>query len=107
MTAWGGIGGAGAAVAIAHKLRKIMATFEEHGAVRPESARTLQQLDLKDSRLLRKLQKRGVVVATQDQRYYLDRTGMERYRSAKRTRVLILTAIALAAVLFIMWFQRA
>lgn len=107
MTAWGGIGGAGAALAIAHKLRKIMATFEEHGAVRPDSARTLQQLGLKDSRLLRRLQKKGVVVAAQDGRYYLDRTGMERYRFAKKTRALILMAVALAVVFFIVWFQRS
>ena len=107
MTAWGGIGGAGAALAVAHKLRNIMATFVEHGAVRPESARTLQQLDLKDSRLLRKLQKKGVVIATQDQRYYLDRTGKERYRLAKKARALILSTVVLAAVLFMMWFQRS
>jgi hypothetical protein len=105
MTTWAGLAGAGVALVISVKMRKIFAAFEEKGAVRPETARELLELGLEESRILRRLQRKGVIIATQDQRYYLSQQGLDGMKSARRTRAPMLTAIAGLTVLLVLWLR--
>ena len=96
------ITGATACVAMAAKRRRFVNRFEERQACSPESARTLVELELPESRLLSRLQKAGVVVPVAGGRYYLNRERLAEYRAGRRRRaltVLVLAAVAVVAYL--------
>ena len=94
-------------VAMAAKRRRFVNRFDERQACSPESARTLVELELPESRLLSRLQKAGVVVPMAGGRYYLNRERLREYRAARRRRALtVLVLAAVAVVVYLLMSHR-
>jgi hypothetical protein len=92
--------GSTAAIALGARRRRIVGAFEKHQATSPDSARTLAEMGLSESRTLQRLQDAGVVAATGG-RFYLNRERWGEYRSVRRLRAsLVLVLAALAAITF-------
>lgn len=91
---------------MAFQLYRLVRAFAERQAHNAQSARTLAELDLRDSRLLRRMQKRGVVKVVTDGRYYLDLERWSEFKQARRRRVLIVLAAVALVIVAAIWFSR-
>jgi hypothetical protein len=94
--------GAVPAAIVAKKRKAIIRAFRESGAIHPDAARTLQEVGLPPSLLTEVLKLRHVLVEVQDGRFYLD-TRREEETARTRRVVAALLALALVAVLFVLW----
>ncbi len=73
------------AVAVAaRKRRKILAAFRDAGALCAEDARTLEELGLKSSVILRRMVRTGVLVECGGGRYCLDEAAAARAQRRER-----------------------
>jgi len=91
-----------AAIIIAMQNR-IMNRFMDHNAVSPEQAKTIEDLGLKKNLLFNKLLRRGVLVQTPDERYYIIPEKAAQYKRRRRIIILIVMAVVLAAFGLIVW----
>ena len=77
---------------------RILKHFRRAGALEPARAVSLDELGLRRSWLLRRLEVRGVLVALPDGRYYLDGDEERRFRIFRRWMVLSVMVLALLVV---------
>ena len=93
------------AVAVAARRRRIVRKFEEAGANRPDTARTLVELGVHDTHLASRLARSGVLVTAGGNRYFLSADGLARWNRRRNTYVLtalgVLAVLALVALLFV------
>ena len=80
---------------------RILRHFRRSGALDPARAVPLEELGLRRSWLLRRLEARGVLVALPDGRYYLDGDAERRFRSFRRWMMLAVMGLALLVVVAI------
>ena len=94
------------AAVILGRERRMVATFEAHGAVSPASAKTLEQLGLHGGIILHRLRERAVVREASYEHYYLDRESWAAVRRGRRRAVHVAAAIALALLLAVLFGTR-
>ncbi len=87
--------------AIILKQNKLMRTFRDAGAVSPDTARSVQELGVRNSWVFRRLVSRGVFILVGTERYYMDEQIAEAFVGQRRTRALVITALVLLA--FVIW----
>ena len=92
-----------AAAAIAIRRKRILNAFREADATSADGARTLEELDLRTSWFLRRMQSSEVLVDAGGGRYYLDEAAEERdhARRVKRAVWMIAAALLVMAVVWI------
>jgi|GEM_PF-1478507 len=84
---------------IAWKIRRMVSRFREVGATSPATSRSLANLGLDPSHILRRLERRGIVRELPDERYYLDESAYERWTQRRRLILaVILSIMALVAL---------
>jgi hypothetical protein len=84
---------------MAWKMWRMFGRFREAGAIAPESARLLGELNLEPSRTLARLQRRGLIRELPDGRYYLDEVAYERWD--RRRRLILVVVLSLIAVVLV------
>lgn len=89
---YGGAAAGLAALVLALKRRQLVGAFDRVGATSPGAARRREELGIRDSRLFHRLASRGVLRATADGAYFLDRGTLARSR---RRRLVVLAIVAL------------
>lgn len=93
-----------AAIAAAAVYRKHLRAFRNSGAVDQFHARTLAELELRDSRIFRSLLRRGEVVETAPGRYYLDLERVaERAARARKAALILLAVLAAGLATLYLW----
>jgi hypothetical protein len=78
--------------------RRAVRRFADAGALTPQSARRPREVGVGDGRIVRLLARRGVLVATADDRHYLDVAAWERLRSRRRRLAMLSLALVLVGV---------
>lgn len=99
LKALGQLGPALVLLVLAWRIRQTISRFRDAGITAPEHARSLSDLGIRRGRAIRLLERRGVLVEVEEQRYYLDAAAYERWR--KRRRILlavVFSAVALFAI---------
>lgn len=86
----------------AWKMRRTFVRFREAGATSPESARSLGELDLEPSRILARLQRRGLIRELPDGRYYLDEVAYERWDRRRRLILVVVLSLIAVVLLFVL-----
>jgi hypothetical protein len=86
---------ASAAVAVA--IRRVTSHLMSNNAVSAESAVTFVPARRLQARMLARLVRRGVIIETAPERYYLDLPAYERWRRGLRRRVALVLGGALPA----------
>ena len=76
------------------------------GAVTPEQARTLEDLDIQRGVILRRLRERAVIRQVGPDRFYLDEPSWAAVRRSRRRAIHILGVIVLV-ILFAVLFARS
>ncbi len=79
------------------KRKRYLNRFLRYDATSPEKARTLQELGLRESRVLARLRRRAIVFESQPGRFYISPAQAQAFRSRQRT--LVLTALAAVILL--------
>ena len=78
--------------------REVVDAFRSAGATGPSGARTLDELQLGDSRTVRRLRRRAVLREAAPERYWLDAPSWEALRATRRRMVFVI----LGAVLLVL-----
>jgi CubicO group peptidase (beta-lactamase class C family) len=86
--------------------RRLVRRFQEAGAFTPDSARSLEQIGIADSRPLRRLRDRLVIRHTEDGRFYMDEEGWAVLGKRRRRHASAAAIIALAVLLAMFLFGR-
>jgi hypothetical protein len=94
------------AAVILGKERRMVATFETHGAVSREQAKTLEQLGITRGVILRRLRERAVVREAAHDHFYLDRESWSAVRRSRRRAVHVIAVILLALLLALIFGTR-
>lgn len=94
------------AAVILGKERRMVATFEAHGAVSREQAKTLEQLGITRGVILRRLRERAVVREAARDHFYLDRESWNAVRRGRRRAVHVIAVILLALLLALLFGTR-
>ena len=81
-----------------------MRRLREAGAVSPETAVDLEQIGLRNSRVLQRLARREVVRLNPQGKYYLDVAAAEEFRKNRRRWALTALLIILAILVVILYF---
>lgn len=89
------------ATVIIRKQNKMIRRFRDVGAISPDSARGLAEVGVRDSWVFRRLVSRGVFVHVGSDNYYMDENAADAFVHYRRTRALILVALAVLA--FVIW----
>ena len=92
---FGGAAAGMVGLVLALKRRQLIGTFDKVGATSATTARSREELGIRDSRLFRRLARRGVLHSAGDGTYFLDRLAAARDR---RRRRLVVAIVALLAV---------
>lgn len=79
--------------------RATVRKFKAAGADDASRARTLAEVGVRDNHLIRRLVRAGVVVAADNNRYFLSVDGLAQWQRRARIRVLIAMAVVLIGVL--------
>jgi hypothetical protein len=94
------------AIAFAVKLRRLVRAFDERQAYNPQTARTLDELGVRESRVFRRLQNRGVIAVVTGGKYYFDRDRWDEFKRDRKRRVLIVLAVLAVALASLIWLSR-
>ena len=86
-----------AAIAVAAKRKRIYNLFRLAGATTASGAKSLQEIHVAESRMLHRLIRRGEIVATGQNRYYLDETAVQSGRR-KRITIMVLGIVVIALI---------
>ena len=81
---------------IAVRQNKYIRSFRRAGADAPQSARTLEDLHLRDSWIFRRMVGRGIFVPADQDRWYISESAAENFLRARRTIVLSFVVVSLA-----------
>ena len=84
----------------ARERRRIVAAFRKAGALAPEHAKTLVQLGLSDSRIMRNFVDRRIVREVRAGDFYLDDDAYRQYRAMMLRWMIVPLAIAAALVIY-------
>ena len=84
---------------VAARQRATVCKFKAAGADHPSGARTLADVGVRDNHLFSRLVRAGVVVAADDNRYFLSADGLSRWERRARIGVLIAMTMVLVGVL--------
>lgn len=91
--------------AVAAQRRRIVRKFEEAGADRPERARALAELGIRETHIASRMIRSGVLATVDGARYFLSADGLARWNRRRNTYVLtvcgVLAVLALALLLFL------
>ena len=92
-------------VLIAARQARIVRKFGEAGADQPERARTLAELGVRDTHLVSRFARSGVLVTADGVRYFVSADGLTRWKRRRNAYVLTalgaLAVVALALLLFL------
>ncbi|MEO6212301.1 MAG: hypothetical protein ABIP65_01620 [Vicinamibacterales bacterium] len=88
------------------KERRMVRRFEEAGALSPDSARSLEQLELPAGRVLRRLRERLVIRQVNGDRFYIDQEAWAMLRKRRRRHASVAAIAAAALILGILLFTR-
>ena len=95
-----------APVHVVAKGNRILRRFAELNAIDSQSARSLEELNLRRSVLFLRLQRRGVIVSPTPDHYYLDAEMAARWQRFRRISMLIsLSMVLLAWGVWMAWGQ--
>ena len=94
----GGAGAATVGVAIAAKRKRIYRLFRAAGATTASDAKSLQEINVSDSGMLKLLIHHGEIVKVDGDRYYIDESAVQ----ANRRKRLIAVVIAILIVVIAM-----
>jgi hypothetical protein len=83
----------------AARQRATVRKFKAVGADHPSRARTLAEVGVRDNHLFSRLVRAGVVVAADDDRYFLSADGVAQWERRARIGVLIAMTVILVGVL--------
>jgi hypothetical protein len=93
------------AATIIAKQNRYLRRFQEAGAISPDTARSLEQVNCRDSRMFQRLVGREVIRQAQPGKYYLDIEAAQAFRRARRERVLTALVIILAITAVLIYFS--
>jgi hypothetical protein len=102
---------AGEEAIVIHMLeKKIVRKFRDQCATDKRQAMTLESAGVKDSglrgRLAKKLVKRGILIPTSNDCFYLDEEAAEHYFRKKRISIIAAMVTAIALALLIAYFKK-
>jgi hypothetical protein len=80
---------------------RLMRRFQDAKATNPKSAKSLAEIGCRNSWVFRRMAARGVVVETEDGRFYMDEDAARRF--VKRRWRVALIFLAVVIVLFAIW----
>ena len=100
---YGGAAAGMMALVLALKRRQLVRTFETLGAVSAATAREREALGLGDSRMFRRLVRRGVLCEASAGLYYLDTAVLERDTRRRRTVLALVLAIVVTGLVIAWW----
>ena len=89
------------AAAIILKQNRLMRRFRAAGATDPATARRPADVGCRSGWIFRRMAARGVFVPVGDDKYYLDEDAAQTFVSQRRTRVLLVVAVALVVLVFV------
>jgi hypothetical protein len=87
------------------KQNQYLRRFQEAGAVSPETARSLEQVGCRDSRMFQRLVRREVIRQAATGKYYLDVEAAQVFRKARRERALNALLIVLVLAVVLIYFS--
>lgn len=89
-----------AAAVILIREKKVVRAFREANAVSADSARTLDQLGLREDRAVGRLKRRSVLQEGQGGRLYLDELA---WAESRRRRLMVVATLVVVALLAVAW----
>lgn len=89
-----------AAIIVSKKRRQIIDAFRKSGTVSSESAKTLEEIDLNDSVLLKVQRMRNVIVEAKPNHFYLDEV---KEKEAARSRIIFVISVIIIILFVIMY----
>lgn len=92
------------AAVVIMRQNQILRSLSDARAVSPDAARRLNEIGLRESWILRRLEARGVVHALPDGRRWLDVAAAQAFVKMRRRRMLIALAIGALVLAAIMIF---
>ena len=95
-----------AATVLLMQMRRIVRTFRQLGATHPAGAIIPAQHGLRQSFAFRRLVQRGVLVAVDAERFYMDQEVESRVSRQRRRILLVALAVIIVVMLFSVLFSR-
>jgi hypothetical protein len=93
-----------AATVASRNRRRIIKAFRKAAAVSPETARTLEDIGVTKSPLLKMMKARGVLVEVDENRFYLDEQREQKTRQNRRLWIYLLVMVIVVVALYFKWF---
>jgi hypothetical protein len=87
------------AVVIITKIKKFINRFKETGTISPQTAKTLDQLNLERRFIYRKLFKHEVIIESSANRFYLHEGNLIEYNNKRRMVMFIIISILAIIIL--------
>ncbi len=94
---------AGEAAIIIAMQNKCLRRFLEHNALSPDQAKTVEELGLRKNPFFNRFLRRGILVQTSEDRYYMIPEKAEEFKRQRKRHVFIALAVILAAIALIAW----
>ena len=89
---------------IVAKQNQYLRRFQEAGAVSPETAKGLEQVGCRDTRMFQRMVRREVIRQAMPGTYYLDVAGAQAFRQARRQRAWAALVIVLIISVVLIYF---
>jgi hypothetical protein len=93
-------------IIITVKIKKMIIQFQNSGTTSPQSAKTLDELNIRRRHLFQRLVRRGVFIEYSPGRFYLNEDNLDDYNRGKRMRMLIVVVVLIALILVDIYFTR-
>jgi hypothetical protein len=87
------------AVIIVVRIRKYISRFSETGTTSPATAKTLEELNLKQRLIFYRLLRRKVIIESSPKRYYLHEENLISYNNTRRMIMLVVILIIATVIL--------
>ena len=88
------------------QMRRIVRVFRDAGATHPAAAIIPAQHGLRQSFAFQKLVRKGVLIAVNAERYYMDEEAEAKYRKQRQSIVLVIMLLLLAGLLISLFVSR-
>lgn len=98
----GGVSAGLISVMLALERRQTVGVFERLGSTSPDNALSRQELGLRDSRIFRRLVRRGVLRAGGTGAYYLDQQALARDRRRRRTVIAVIVGLIMVGLILLL-----
>ncbi|MEI8048878.1 MAG: hypothetical protein ACOYMF_14605 [Bacteroidales bacterium] len=86
-------------IILAVKFKNIISMFRNTGTTNPQNAKTLEELNLRPRIIFYRLVKRGVLIETISERYYLHEDNLREYSTERRTAIILFLVFLISLVL--------